>query len=1256
MMTLHKLTAGDGYLYLTRQVAGGDTPRERGQDAAGYYAAQGNPPGIWMGSGCEALGLAGEVSEAQMRALFGLGQHPDAEQIIRDYLREHVRPGISEADFDAVVAQAEKAARLGRPFPAYKRLAPFEERVVERLAVISQETGRVATLNEVRRVQREEARRSRHAVAGFDLVFTPVKSVSVLWGLDDRAWVRAEIEAAHRAARDSALRLLEEHAAFTRTGSSGQAQVETHGLIAAVFDHADSRCGDPDLHSHVAVSTKVLGVDGVWRSLDARALYRIGVAASEHYNTVLEAEVTRRLGVDFTPRPDTEGSREPVREIAGMDLRILVHYSNRRSAITTRHRELVRTYRATHGREPSLPVAQKLAQQATLETRDGKKPPRAWAELFEHWRADLVEHFGPQALAELTSLVPERGQPRTAAVAGLDVAPVARSVLSGLQERRSTWTRWNALAEVERALRGQRFSDQADHDEAANAVVEHVLSELCLCIEAPAMLDEPAQLRRSDGASVFVEHGGARYTSQEILDAEQRLLTAARTSAVVPPRFPIPVQGLRELDPEQRALAMTFATDPRLLSIGIGPAGSGKTTAMRGLAAILDAQGRRLIPLATSAAAASVLASDLGRPADNLHKFLHTRRTGQAATNPLFTLGPGDVVLVDEASMAGTLNLDALVQIAAEHGATVRLLGDPRQLGAVESGGALRLLAAETNPVELTTLYRFHNAQEAEATMRIRVGDTAGLDFYQQHDRIRHGSTEAMAEAAYQGWKNDMLAGKVTLMAAATNAHVTELSARARTDRVAAGQVEPDGARLHDGNLAGQGDWIVTRANRRRLTTRGGRDFVKNGDAWHVERRYDDGTLSVRHLGHGGAVVLPSAYVAEHVELLYATTAHRAQGSTVDTAHPLITPELGREVLYVLLSRARERTALYVATHDGPSLELEHHVDRARFDPGAYLAREILENILATEASEPSATEAIRAALADAQSLATLMPQHRHALDQATRRHYEGLIHTILPGLADEILADPAWPPLARRLREADQLGQPAGPLLRRSANRRELKTAESIAQVLCWRLDAVLETLHEQQPMIPIGDRAVPWLRPIPRGIVDVEWTEYLGQSEALIRARINELAEAALTANPTWLDALGPEPDNSGDQPSWRRALEATAAFREEYGVETDDAAHPLGPHLESGRVGHSAQTLAERLIAGSGPENSNSRAVRQQRSAPDSGNHGGGSRRRDNETTPRRSAQRAIPPRQERRLPEPPRARPGTPSRGPHPGGQR
>jgi ATP-dependent exoDNAse (exonuclease V) alpha subunit len=204
-----------------------------------------------------------------------------------------------------------------------------------------------------------------------------------------------------------------------------------------------------------------------------------------------------------------------------------------------------------------------------------------------------------------------------------------------------------------------------------------------------------------------------------------------------------------------------------------------------------------------------------------------------------------------------------------------------------------------------------------------------------------------MTQAAYNGWRNDMLAGKVTLMAAADGTDVTGLSARARADRVAAGQVESDGVRLRDGNLAGAGDWIVTRRNDRRLSLFSGRDWVKNGDAWQVVRRLDDGSLRVRHLDHRGLITLPAAYVHDEVQLLYAATAHRAQGATVDTAHPLITEGMSREALYVLATRARERTTLYVATYDVPFDDDA----RVRSDPRAWAAREVLLNILGTEAA-----------------------------------------------------------------------------------------------------------------------------------------------------------------------------------------------------------------------------------------------------------------------------------------------------------------
>jgi conjugative relaxase-like TrwC/TraI family protein len=1084
-MTIHKITAGDGYTYLTRQVATGDSSPERGRSAAEYYTETGNPPGAWMGRGLDALGVSGRVSEEQMTALFGLGLHPNADAIMTEYRREHVAAGMTEKQLKKVNEQARKQAALGRPFPEYQDLAPFDERVAERLAAIRRETGRAPTGVEEKKVKREEARRQRRAVAGFDLVFTPVSSVSRLWGLDPRTSVREAIEQAHYAARDAALKLLEEHAALTRTGSSGQAQIETYGLIAAVFDHADNRLGEPNLHSHVAISSKVLGIDGKWRALDARSLYRITVAASELYNTRLEAELHARLGLEFEERPDTAGKREPVREIKGFPARVLAHFSRRRSEIEAEYRRLVADFRAAHGRDPSLAAAHDLAQQATLATRKGKKPPRAWSAMREEWSKELAETFGAGELAEVMAVVPERGSRPSTAVAdgGVDVARIAARVVSEVQEHHATWTRWSVLAQAQRELRGTQFASPAAQERAVHQVVGAALSTWSLSTEPPELVAEPAALRRSDGSSVFTQHGAERYTSQAILDAEARLVDAAGTATTVGVDGQTTALVLagherrtnRPLDPGQHALVKAFACDGRLLVAGIGPAGAGKTTAMKALAEVIQAGGTgRLVPLATSASAAGVLAEDLSTPAENLHKFLwewtkgpHVKALAKGRKVPgmeFFALNPGDVVLVDEAGMAGTLNLDRLVAIAAKRGAIVRLLGDYRQLGAVESGGALRLIAQESGAVELSTLYRFKNPIEAEATLKIRVGDTAGLDFYQESRRIRHGSRQTMTEQAYAGWKADMLAGRKALMVAATNADVAELGARARADRVAAGQIEADGVALHDGNTAGTGDWIVTRDNNRRLRA-GVRDFVKNGDAWKVLERRENGALVVEHFEHHGRVLLPAQYVAANVELLYATTAHRAQGSTVERCHALVTEEMARENFYVITTRAEDGTIIYVATHELASLDTDEHVDAVPFDADAYAAREILEHVLARETAEVSATEQLRTAYAEAGSLFTLVPRHSHALDVATENHYRQLVEQVLPDLAEEIITDPAWHAVLRALREAEAGGWDTPTLLKSTTRRRELGSAESLAQVISWRLHQIID--HEVPPTV---------------------------------------------------------------------------------------------------------------------------------------------------------------------------------------------
>ena len=129
----------------------------------------------------------------------------------------------------------------------------------------------------------------------------------------------------------------------------------------------------------------------------------------------------------------------------------------------------------------------------------------------------------------------------------------------------------------------------------------------------------------------------------------------------------------------------------------------------------------------------------------------------------------------------------------------------------------------------------------------------------------------------------------------------------------------------------------------------------------------------------------------------------------MDTAHPLITAGMTRENLYVLASRAKERTSFYVVTHDRPFDE-DDRVNQAHSDPDAYAAREVLANIIATEGAPLSATETITTAQEEAGSLATLVPRYEHAALAVARRRYELAATAALGPAGVDLQADPAWP------------------------------------------------------------------------------------------------------------------------------------------------------------------------------------------------------------------------------------------------------
>ena len=842
------MSAGDGYKYLLRTVASGDGDRMLSTPLTRYYAVKGSPPGRWLGSAVTALGsgaitVGDQVTETQLQLLVGMGRDP----VTGDPLGS-----------------------------AYRNYPTATERIQQRAAKLDANLGVTGRADAVAAIEREElAKGSRKAVAGFDFTFSIPKSASVLWAVSD-AGTQSLIADAHHAAVVEMVAFMEREVAATRVGAVGRngavAQVDVTGLIATAFDHYDSRAGDPHLHTHVVISNKVQTAhDGKWRSLDGRPLHAATVALSELHEAVFADHLTRTFGVGWEAR-EMGRDRNPAWAITAVPEKLVVEFSSRSRQIEQEKNRLIAEYVERHGRQPSPTTVIKLRAQATLATRP-EKQVRSLADLTAEWRARATHLLGEDATTWARTVTANEAPllQRADDVPLEVIATLGRSVVATVGEKRSTWRRWNLTAEAARQTMPYRFATTRDRETIVGMVVD-AAEAASLRLTPPEFAASPAVFRRTDGTSAFRPKASTVYTSEELLAAEDRLLERARTTtALIVPIDVVekvtarPDREGRMLGEDQAAALAAVAVSGRVVDVLVGPAGAGKTTAMRALRTAWEREHGRgsVVGLAPSAVAAQVLADDLGIRTENTAKWWDThQRTGE-------TFRKGQLVIIDEASLAGTLSLDRITALAEQARAKVLLVGDWAQLQSVTAGGVFSLLVHDRDDApELVDMHRFVSEWEKTASLDLRHGRTEAIDTYADHDRMTGGDTETMIDTAYTAWRADTVAGIATVLIADSNESVHALNQRARADLILDGTVNAlREVELHDTSRASIGDTIITRRNDRRLNS--GRGWVRNGDRWTVTDVRDDGSLTVRRAGTrpGGAVVLPAGYVAEHVDL-----------------------------------------------------------------------------------------------------------------------------------------------------------------------------------------------------------------------------------------------------------------------------------------------------------------------------------------------------------------------------------------------------
>lgn len=771
--------------------------------------------------------------------------------------------------------------------------------------------------------------------AGWDLTFSAPKSVSVLWSVANEQ-TRHEIQQAQAAAVRAAVDYLERHTSYSRRGKGGS-QLDRAGLVVASFEHATSRAQDPQLHTHCLVANVGVRPDGTTGTLLSRPFYVHKMTAGAVYRAEL-ARALWKLG--FAIRSD--GS---LFEAEGVSQELMREFSKRREAIEQALR--------AHGSQSS-----KASEVAALSTRDAKTSlPRA--ELFEHWRQTAAGHSVTEQSVEKmrTARQPDSSDTR--------LREVVDEALVQLSRQQSYFARHELLRKTAEAAAAHAFAL-----ERMEAIVDKKLADPECIVALGVHEEEP------------------RFTTKGLFDTEERLLQAIerlRTKPCLEVRSPLVVKLLGDkpyLSDEQREAVAHVTTSVGAVHVVNGMPGTGKTTLLRTCREAWEGSGLRVIGCTLSAKAARELAEGSGIQSYTIAKLLHEwdksllqkaghevqqlARAAQGQTTWQADRLPLDakaVVVVDEAGMIDTHQMERLLAEVEAHGSRLVLVGDTRQLTPIGPGGAFQAIGARVGHAELLDMRRQRNVRDIEALQALAEGNAKiALESFVLREMLVLCDTKQQAmERLVADWcEFGLLRPQDTAIITTTNREASVINALCQAARVrAAGQsallaVEVGGDKLL------RGDRVIFLENNRLFG-------VLNGDLGTVVRVHPlKEAISVfmdpRGDGTAGRIVTITLKDYDKLQLGYARTTHKEQGATVENAFVLLGGAMqDKEISFVQASRHREGVRLYAdrfeAGHELEGLAMQMELSGAKV-----LAHELISNV----AIKPAAGDTAAASDGDA--------------------------------------------------------------------------------------------------------------------------------------------------------------------------------------------------------------------------------------------------------------------------------------------------
>jgi conjugative relaxase-like TrwC/TraI family protein len=730
----------------------------------------------------------------------------------------------------------------------------------------------------------------------YDVTATTEKSLGVLALLGDTA-ARDAVLGSIQAGNAWAMGWLEEHAAYGRVGGE---PVRAEGWMVASFRHLTSRSLDPFPHHHNVVANTVALPDGSHRALDARGLYRHAQAASALATAEMRHQLSARLGLRW--RPGRRGGWE----IAGIDDRVVREFSKRRNEIDDALRELEQEIgRGAHPGEIETIV---------LRTRPAKSHTPV-AQLTADWRARAAALGLDQA-----ALIRVGGRPALAIEPDPTQVFARLAAPDGVCEGGSVFTRSVALATlVDLPVPGDDGTGQpllVGAGRLDRMIDEFLASEHVVCLAG-------------DGEPL--------YTTVEALRIQERI--AGRYAQGLhggghPVSAPALSSALAEhphLTDEQRGLVRAWCAGGHRFQAAIGRAGAGKTTTVAACADAWTAAGHRVVGAAVKGEAARTLAAATGIECETLAWYL-------AHDDPQdLPIDARTVLVVDEASTIGDRDLDAIMAMAARTGASLRLIGDPAQHGAVPAGGMFRVLC-ERHPAaipELRTTHRVQHRDDRAAAEALRDGRISdALDHLEAagHLHIAHDDLTLYRQILGRWWDAHQT-GLDHPMVDRRNATRRQLNRLAHHLLRTHGEVAADEIAASDDRRFSVGDRVTARAPDRDLHVPGDRHaYVRNGaigTITAVRRDASDAqndTLTVAFDGIG-IIDIPRTFFDHHdrggrvevgLDHAYALTSYAVQGSTHAVSTSRIDPTATRAETYVDITRGRAANHLYLTAAASP--------------------------------------------------------------------------------------------------------------------------------------------------------------------------------------------------------------------------------------------------------------------------------------------------------------------------------------------------